>query len=804
MRLTLNWLKDYVDVDGMTPEALAHLLTMAGLEVEALEPLGRGLEDVVTGRVISVEKHPNADRLTVCKVDGGRGEVEVVCGAPNVRGGMMTAYAPPGTRLPNGPAVKAAKIRGRASQGILLAEDEMGLTDDHSGIMELPGTLNPGVPLNRVMPLEDWALEIGLTPNRPDCTSVMGVAREVAALTGQSLHRPAIPVPEERPTIAEHTDVVVEDPAGCPRYSAGIVWKVTLGPSPFWMRHRLHASGVRSINNVVDVTNYVLLECGQPLHAFDYQRLGEHRIVVRRAGEGEIFTTLDGQERRLTAGDLMICDGRGSVALAGVMGGLNSEIQEDTRDVLVESACFDPLTIRRTSKRLGLLTEASYRFERGIDIEGTVWALGRAMHLLAELAGGTIEPGVIDVYPKPWEPREIVLRVDKANSFLGTDLDIGTMAGYLSRLEMDVHQEDGHRLRVMPPPCRVDLEREVDLMEEVARMEGYDRIPVTQPAVRPEEEPAPAEVALGERIREIMAGAGFSEAINFSFVSEEAPDMLGAPSHSRLRNAVRLLKPLTQEQSVMRTTLLPGLLQAAQSNKAHGEADLKLFEWGKVFLPDEEGELPHERLTLAAVLTGVWVHRTIHQESRAADFYDAKGVLEVLLEALGLTEPCFERSDVPPPGYHPERTARVLPAGTPGGWVGEAAPEAVERFELGPERVFLMELDIPVLQDAMPATKTFEPYARFPAVLRDLSVVVKAGVESERVRSIIAEEKLVESAELFDLYRGDQIAPSEKALTFRICFRSPKRTLKGREVNALHEKIVRKIREQVGGRLRDR
>lgn len=803
MRLTLNWLKDHVDTDGMTPEELAHRLTMAGLEVEALEPLGRGLEEVTAARVLGVAPHPDADRLTVCTVDAGQGEVEVVCGAPNVHEGMITAYAAPGTRLPNGVAVKAARIRGRVSEGILLAEDEMGLTDDHSGIVALPADAGPGTPLNRVMPVEDWALEIGLTPNRPDCTSVMGVAREVAAFTGRSLRRPEIPLgPEGRGTAAEHAAVDVEDPEGCPRYSAGIVWKVRPAPSPFWMRYRLHASGVRSINNVVDVTNYVLLECGQPLHAFDYHRLHEHRIVVRRAEEGEAFTTLDGQERRLTGADLMICDGRGSVALAGVMGGLNSEIQEDTRDVLIESACFDPLTIRRTSKRLGLQTEASYRFERGIDIEGTVWALRRAMQLLEELAGGTVEPGVIDVYPRPWRPREIELRVDKTNAFLGTDLDARAMAGYLSALEMDVHSVDEQRLRVIPPPGRVDLEREVDLMEEVARMEGYDRIPVTQPAVRPEDEPAPPEVGLGERIREVVTGFGFSEAITFSFVSEDAPDLLGAPEDSPLRRAVKLVKPLTQDQAVMRTSLLPGLLQVAQSNQAHGERDLKLFEWGKVFLPSEGGELPQERLALAAVATGAWTLKSVHQDARPTDFFDVKGVLEGLLEEMGVTDLRFERNGTPP-GYHPERTARVLLAGTPGGWVGQASAEVVERFELGPEPTFLLELDVPVLREAMPAEKTFEPYARFPAVLRDLSVVVDAGVESERVRSIITAEPLVESVDLFDLYRGDRIAPSETALTFRICFRSPKRTLKGREINAVHEKIVRTIEERLGGRLRE-
>lgn len=802
MKLTLNWLKDYVDIE-LPPEVLADLLTMAGLEVESIEHLGAGLEGVVAGRLVSVEKHPEADRLTICRVDDGNEVVSVVCGAPNVRENMITAYAPPGVRLPGGLLVKETRIRKQASHGILLAEDELGLTEDHSGVMELPEDLAPGTPLNSCLSLEDWALEIGLTPNRPDCASVIGIAREVAALTGKSLKRPALPDEDNSlSTIHEHATVAIEDPEGCPRYSAGLVRGVKIGTSPFWMRYRLHLSGVRSINNVVDVTNYVMLECGQPLHAFDYHRLARNRIVVRRARDGEVLRTLDGQDRSLTTGDLLICDGKGSVALAGVMGGENTEIQNDTSDVLVESACFDPVTIRRTSKRLGLPSEASYRFERGVDIEGTVWALRRAMLLLSECAEGGAEPGIIDEYPRPWKPRQIPLRVHDANAFLGTTLTAENMAAYLSSLELDVRKEgDGH-LVVTPPACRVDLEREVDLVEEVARMVGYDKIPVTLPPVFPVDEPDPMEVSLGARVREIMAGFGFSEVINYSFIAEESLDALGAPDDSPLRNSVRLLKPLTQDQAVMRTTLLPGLLQSASFNLARGERNLRLFEWGKVFLPRAGEELPREEPALVGILTGAWTPRSLHETGRTVDFYDAKGVLEALLENLFVKDVQFERAD-PPPGYNNENTARVLLGGVLSGWVGEVDRSVSERFEIAPEKAFLIELDGSRLQNAMNADKVFKGYARFPAVLRDLCVVVAAGVESELVREIIASENLVESVDLFDLYRGDGISPSEKALTFRICFRSPERTLKGREINARYDKIVQKIQEKLGGRLRE-
>lgn len=802
MRLTLNWLKDFVDID-MNPEDLANLLTMVGLEVEELEPYGQNLDAVIVARLLSFEKHPEADRLMVCEVDTGKGQASVVCGAPNLEAGMLTAYAPPGVRLPNNIKVKKTKIRGMVSEGILLAEDEMGLTDDHTGILVFPPKIEPGTPVCEAMPLNDWAFEIGLTPNRPDCASVLGVAREIAAKTGKDLRRPELDLEDASdPRIQEYTSVTIEDPQGCPRYTAGLVRGVQLKPSPFWMRFRLHASGIRSINNVVDITNYVMLEVGQPLHAFDFHRLKENRIVVRRAGEGEKFETLDGQPRTLEGSDLMICDGQGSVALAGVMGGLNSEIYDETKDVLVESACFEPVTIRKTSKRLGLLTEASYRFERGVDVEGTEWALKRAMHLLRELANGCIEPGIIDNYPRPYEQRKIEIRVDKTNAFLGTSLGRDDMAGFFKALRMRVDEAGENVLRVSPPPCRVDLEREVDLMEEVARMEGYDRIPVTIPATRPEEEPDPPETALAEKVREIMVGFGFSQVITFSFIPPEFPDLLGAQENSRLRQAVGLLKPLTNEQAVMRTTLLHGVLQSAQLNIAHGERSLRLFEWGKVFFNDEHNELPEERLCLTALMTGAWHKTTIHRKGRTADFFDAKGVVEGVLESLGVRGFTFQK-DMIPPGFSREAAARVLLGEKPVGHLGEIGREVSEAFELGPEKVFVFELDIPTLAEAIPEVLIYEPFARFPAVLRDLSVVVSAGTPSSSVQGIIAGERFVESVELFDLYQGDRIGASEKALTFRISYRSQDRTLDGQEINVVHEKIVKKIMDQLGGRLRD-
>jgi len=803
MRVSLNWLKDYVNI-APSVDDLADLLTMSGLEVEAKEPQGRSLEEVVAARVLSVKPHPKADTLWLCDVEAGRGVVQVVCGAPNLKVGMMTPMALPGTKLPAGMEVKESRIRGQASVGMLLAEDEMGLTEDHSGVMALPASLSPGTPVAQALALEDWALEIGLTPNRPDCACVIGIAREVASLTREKLHKPDIRFGESNRRIETLTSVILEDSVGCARYAAGMVCGFDIKPSPFWMRYRLHVSGIRGISNVVDVTNYVLLETGQPLHAFDYDRLKENRIVVRRAREGEVFTTLDGKTHTMNRDNLMICDGQRPVALAGVMGGLNSEIFSESKNVLIESAFFDPITIRRSSKRLGLSTEASYRFERGIDIDGAVPALRRAMMLISELAGGEVIQGVIDNYPVPRRPREIDLRVDKTNRFLGTDLTQASMGSYLQSLEMEVQRLGENILRVKVPLFRVDLTRDWDLMEEVARMEGYDRIPVTIPPIRPSDEKEAPEMTLGDRVREIMVGLGFSEVVSFSFIAPESADFLGAEPESSLRSFVPLLNPLTVDQSVMRTSLIPGLLAAVKTNLSYGEKDLKLFEWGKVFIRQGTEELPNEKLALTGVVLGSARAKEWYREERAADFYDAKGAVEALLKGLGLGGLVFERGSTPP-WYSKEAASLIRFADQILGTVGELSPEVLKRFDVDAPRAFVFEVDGAVLMEKATGERTFEPLAKFPAVYRDLSLVAKKSVECAKIQEIILREGkgLVESLALFDRFEGGKISPSEKALAFRICYRSRESTLDGKDINKLHESIVEKIGQETGARLRE-
>jgi phenylalanyl-tRNA synthetase beta chain len=760
MRVSLNWLKDYVDID-MPPDDLAHLLTMSSLEVEAVEPLGQSLEDIIVARILSVRRHPEADRLFVCQMDTGKGKVSVVCSAPNLEAEASVPMALPGTKLPGGMVVQESQIRGEQSVGMILAEDEMGLTDDHTGIMILPADLNPGAQVSSVLPLEDWAFEISITPNRPDCASVMGIAREIAALTGKKLKRPEIKIKKGETSIGELTSVTIDDPEGCPRYAAGMIQGVELKTSPFWLRYRLYVSGVRGINNVVDV----------------------HTL------NNEI---------------LMICDGERSVAVAGIMGGLNSEIFAGSRNVLVESAYFDPLTIRRGSKRLGLATEASYRFERGIDLEGVTTALRRALMLISGLAGGEIVNGLVDNYPRPYNQAVIDLRIDKTNNFLGTSLSQESIARYLKALEMEVSQEDHNVIRVKPPAFRVDLTREVDLMEEVARLEGYDRIPVTSPAIRPSEEGDIPELVLRDRIREIVVGLGFTEVITYSFISPDSANLLDVEKESPLRSFVKLLNPLTVDQSVMRTSLVPGLLGAIKTNILHGEKDLNLFEWGKVFIQSDTDELPHEKPFLAVVMTGLIHHQEWYGEERNVDFYDIKGAAEGLLKGIGVTQFLFQREDIPP-WYHPEVSAGIYLSGEIIGNVGQVLPGVLERYDLETKSLYLLELDIKALMGRITEGKEFRPFAKFPAVFRDISLIVERQVESAIIQDIIKGEggELIESVGLYDLYEGEKIDSSEKALTFRICYRSKDGTLDGKEINLLHETIINKIRGKTGGRLRE-
>lgn len=792
MKVSLSWLRAYVDVE-MDVAEMAERLTMAGLEVDSVTDRFAWLAEVRVGRITEVGPHPNADRLSVCAVDAGDRKARVVCGAPNVRVGMRAPLAPPGTRFPSGRVLEKSVIRGETSEGMLCSAVELELGLDAAGLLELDEAFPAGTPLNQALGLSDPVLEIELTPNRPDCLSITGVAREVAAFEGERIALPSVAPPPASGSIFDRSSVTIEAPDHCPRYAARMVDNITVGPSPGWLQDRLLSVGLRPINNLVDVTNFVMMETGQPLHAFDHDRLAEGRIVVRTAAEGEPFTTLDGKERKLAGDMLMICDGKRPVAVGGVMGGLNSEIEDQTRTVLIESAYFDPASVRRTARRLGLATDASHRFERGVDPEGTLRALDRAAALMAELGEGVLLEGTIDERPVVIGPKPISLGVAATNRHLGARFEREEIADHLRSIEFEVSPaaDDPDRLTVTPPSFRVDVTRPEDLMEEVARRWGYNRIPVTFPPL-PAEGVAPApRVALRDRLRDRMAGFGFAEAVSYSFIDPAAVDRLRIADGDPRRRQLPILNPISEEMAVMRTTLLPGLLEAARRNLAHGNRDLRLFEVGKIFFSNGPDQLPDEAERVAGLWTGARALPGWHTPETPCDFYDLKGVVEGLLTALGLTDLRFTAvPDAECDATRSGHSARILSESADIGRIGEVDPAAREAFDL-PAPVFVFELNLERVAERASDARQAKPLPRFPAVFRDVTLILDRTVEAAAVVGQVRNsgEPLVEDAFLFDVYEGERMPAGRKSISLRIVYRSPEETLTDELVTPVHERI---------------
>ncbi|MFP4667700.1 MAG: phenylalanine--tRNA ligase subunit beta [Desulfobacterales bacterium] len=792
MKVSLNWLRQYVDIDLTAPD-LAELLTMAGLEVEAVIDPYEPLSPIVVGRIIEISPHPDAENLSCCKVDTGSGTLEIVCGAPNAETGINAPCAPAGTVLPSGIEIKRAKIRGQISEGMLCSEAELGLGEDASGLMKLDNNAAAGTLLKEALGLEDTVFEIGLTPNRPDCLCHIGVAREIAALLNKKL---VPPEPTETPSpgqAAKLTSVTIENPDLCPRYSAQLVFDIKTGPSPDWLKQRLRAVGLKPINNIVDTTNYVMMETGQPLHAFDFDRLAGHRIVVRTPREKEDnFTTLDGKPRELDAETLLICDDEKPVAIAGIMGGENSEIMDSTTRVLIESACFDPVSIRKTSKRMGAATDASYRFERGVDPAGTVYAMNRAARMIAELAGGRIIEGIIDENPRPYTKKTISLSTEKTNRHLGTSLKAEEIAGCLEAIEFSVNRLDSGLLEAIPPSFRVDVSRPEDLMEEVARLWGYNRIDTTFPGINAQAEPPGKSQETRELIRDLMTGFGFSEAISYSFTTARAADLLELPPGDPRRSVIELMNPLSEEQAIMRTTLLPGLLEATQKNIFRQEKNLKLFEIGKAFYQAPGRELPHEVEMLAALWTGLRAPAAWHTKPQPCDFYDIKGIAESLLSGLGIKNAAYTKMPETACSYtQPGRTAQIRLGETFLGLIGEIRASVLKQFGIR-QPVFLFEIHVEALISCLLGAPEFRPIPRFPAVTRDVTLIVDNNIEAGQITDHVraADTDLIENVFMFDLYSGDPVPKGKKSVSLRIVYRSYTRTLEDAEVNEIHRKIT--------------
>ncbi len=796
MKVSLNWLRAYTPVN-MTAQELADALTMGGLETDAITDRYTHLSNVIVARITATRPHPSADKLTCCDVDCGKGVIRpIVCGAPNARDGLVTACALPGATLPGGMTIKTSKLRGEVSEGMLCSGRELELNADASGIMELDTTAAPGTPLAAALHLSDYTLEIDLTPNRADCTSVIGIAREAAAFqkTGIPVSLPAVSPAAAEGEIHDKTSVQINDPEHCPRYAARLIEGVTVKPSPFWLQDRLRSVGLSPINNIVDITNFVMMELGQPLHAFDFDNLAENRIVVRTAGETDkTFTTLDSKQHTLEPGMLLICDGEKPVALAGVMGGENSEIENSTTRVLLESACFQPDSIRKTAKRLGISTDSSYRFERGVNPAGTVYALNRAAELIAELGEGELISGVIDENPIPHVPCTLTLDVPACNRRLGTQLAAETLTELLTAIEFGVTASGPDTLTVHVPPYRVDVSRPEDLSEEVARLWGYNNIQTTYPAIPAQPAPVADAIRLRNRAKDFLSGLGFAETINYSFISRQDICSLRTQEESAFHRTVAILNPLSEEQAVMRTSLIPGLLTTAARNMSMQSKDLRLMEIGNTFFATAADQLPEESEKLTLLMTGNRAPAAWLQADTPCDFFDIKGVAEALMTELRITGVRFAPPAPDAAPYLRKGYAADLISSTGDriGVLGQVHPETAAAQGVK-QAVFVMELSFDRLRELNDETREARPIPRFPSTTRDITVIVDASCPAGDILQHFTtqEEPLLENVQLLTVFDGTPIPEGKKSVSLRLTYRSSDKTLKDKVVNALHTKLA--------------
>jgi phenylalanyl-tRNA synthetase beta chain len=800
VRVSLKWLADYVDL-ALPARELAHRLTMAGLGVDTIESSGGDWEGISVGLVTSVDPHPNADRLRLATVELAEDErMTVVCGAPNVAAGQKVAFARTGARLIDGhtgqPTVLApAVIRGVESAGMVCSEKELGISDEHTGILVLPEDAPIGTPLDQYM--GDSILNVDVTPNRPDCLSMMGIAREAAALSGGAAREPDSTYPEEGEPIEGRASVEIADSDLCSRYVATLIEDVSIGPSPPWMQERLIAGGMRPINNVVDITNYVMLELGQPLHAFDFARLGQGKIIVRRARPGERLLTLDGTERTLAPETLVIADAEVPVALAGVMGGLDSEVTEATTTVLLESANFNPVSIRRTATRLRARSEASTRFEKGLSPELSIVAARRATKLIVELGGGRAARGIIDVYPRKAQDVRIDLTQERLRRVLGVNLPASRVRDVLTSLGFSCRSEGSRRYAVGVPYWRTDVRIPDDVVEEVARIVGYDELPTNNLGGRvPSVLPQPLR-DLRERVRDLLAAAGMQEVINYSLTTLEALQRVLAPEELAARPPLRMANPLSADLEYLRTTLRASLLQTIAGNLRHREGECALFEAARVYLPAGEG-LPQEQEHVVGAVSGQHEDRWGRPTDEGVDFYDAKGYLEELFSGLGVA-PALVEADVF--GMVPGRTAEVQAEGRVIGVLGQVHPRVATAFDIARD-VYLFEVVLDELLPCVGGPRHYESVPRFPAVVQDIALVVEQEVAAGRVQAIIEQAPLVQRARLFDVYTGEQVGANRKSLAFSVSYQSPDHTLTDQEVARAQRGILERLKREVGATLR--
>jgi phenylalanyl-tRNA synthetase beta chain len=799
LKILFSWLREFIET-RLSPSDVQDVLTMAGVEVSSRKYLGEGFEGIVAAKILRMGPHPNADRLSLCRVTDGEREYGIVCGAKNMKSGDLVALARVGTTLPNGIEIKKSRIRGESSEGMLCSEEELRLAEKSAGIIVLPEDARPGAPLAAVLGLEDWLLEVEITPNRGDCLSVLGVARELASVTGEKIRLPEVTIREDGPSVTSLAKVGVKDADLCPRYSARVIDEVSIAPSPSWMQRRLSFCGIRPINNIVDITNYILLELGQPMHAFDLDRLSGMRIDVRRSGAARRFTTLDDVPRDILPEMLLIWDDGGPVAVAGVMGGQNTEVLPTTKRVLFESAHFTPSSIRWTSRRLGLSSESSYRFERGVDPGGTLYAVDRAVCLLSRFFSFTSAKGAFDVGGGRDFLRTVHFRPARASRIIGRNYGETECRGVFERLDFPVRETGDARWEVTVPPYRFDVEREIDLVEEIARLTGYEKIPVTYP-----ESGAP-DFSADDRFQmtlevssELLRSQGFSQAINYAFVPEKEWEKHRAILSFDPSNAIRLSNPISDEMTMMRPHLLMGLLHNVASNVRRFAEDVRLFETGKVF-GYEFAKSHYEEMREAFVMYGRRQAGHWSGGQEPCDFFDAKAIAETLLDYLG-AGPVHFIPNSSKRFLEEGKSAEILREGAVVGWVGAVRRELLAALDL-PGPVYYGEIRIEAVSGKGIEPK-YSALPKYPPVFRDFACILPIQVPVGDVLAMVqALSPEIASASVFDVFSGEKIGEGAKSVAFRVKIQAMDRTLTDADVNSIHSKIVKLLENRFGGSLR--
>ena len=792
MKVPYNWLKDYVDID-ITPQELGDALTLSGSQMEEIITSGDEIKNVVTGKITKIEQHPDAEKLVVCQVDIAQDEpIQIVTAAKNMKEQDIIPVALHGAELHGGLKIKKGKLRGVVSQGMFCSEEELGIADNVEvvGLMILPKDTPLGKDIKEVLGLNKATLDFEITSNRSDCLSIIGMARETAATLGKTYKMPSTKYEvKNSANIKDELEVEVRDSL-CNRYMARGVKNVKIGPSPAWMQEKLMDAGVRPIDNIVDITNFVMLELGQPMHAFDRRQLDQNKIVVERAKQGEKFTTLDEVERTLDDTVLCIKNGDTTVALAGIMGGLDSGIKEDTTEIVFESACFDDVNIRVNSKKLNLRSESSSRFEKGVDPNLAELALDRACALICELGCGEVMEGTIDVYNNKKEVETLEVSSSWINKFLGTNIPKEDMKEYLDRLELKT-TINGDTLEIKVPTFRIDMHLKEDVAEEVARIYGYDKIPNTITHTNTDKEPKSEKQLLDDKVIETMIESGLNQSISYSFVSPKVFDRVNLPEDSDLRNVVKIKNPLGEDYSIMRTTTVPSMMECLGRNSARNNDYVRLFEMGKVYIPNvDENELPTEKNILTLGLYG------------EADYFDLKGVVENLCDALGLKSAVYKRAEANP-FYHPGKSAEVFVGRERIAILGEVHPDLTEEYGIDVE-AYIAEVDLDALYKFANIKKKYKAIAKFPAVTRDIALLVDDEILVADIENAIrkAGGNLVEKVLLFDVYKGEQIPEGKKSIAYAIAYRDENKTLTDKDVNKVHDKILRALEHKLGAVLR--